>query len=120
MWSFSEMQAFNTTRQRMLAGGLTLADTFLQSLIGLMGKPSLPAGRGLWIVPCQSVHTFWMRFAIDVVFLDHQRTVVHVVEDLKPFRVSRHISRARSVIELPASMIRDTMTCVGDRIEITQ
>ncbi len=114
------MLAFNVTRQTVLAEALTSADTFLRSLMGLMGKPSLPASGGLWIVPCQSIHTLWMRFSIDVIFLDHRKTVVHLVEGMKPFRVSRHVSKAKSVIELPVNVIRHTMTGLGDQIEISQ
>ncbi|MCI0422977.1 MAG: DUF192 domain-containing protein [Acidobacteria bacterium] len=114
------MQAFNVTQQRMLAGVLTVANTFFRSLMGLMGKPGLAEGHGLWIVPCQSIHTFWMRFPIDVIFLDQHRTVVHLVESLRPFRVSKHLSKASSVIELPVNVIRTTCTRLGDEIEITQ
>jgi uncharacterized protein len=112
------MKAFNVTKQRTLAGALKVADSFFRSLIGLMGRPNLEAGHGLWIIPCQSVHTFWMRFPIDVVFLDEHRRVIHLVEDLKPFHISRHLSKARSVIELPGSTIRTTGTQLGDEIQI--
>jgi uncharacterized protein len=112
------MQAFNVTRQQTLAGVLLIADSFLRSLIGLMGRSGLEAGHGLWIVPCQSVHTFWMRFSIDVVFLDEHSRVIHLVENLRPFRISKHLSRARSVIELPVSSIRATGTQIGDEIRI--
>jgi len=112
------MKAFNATKQRTLAGALNVADSFFHSLMGLMGKRKLEAGHGLWITPCQSVHTFWMRFPIDVVFLDEHRRVIHLVEDLKPFHISRHLSKARSVIELPVSTIRTTGTQLGDEIQI--
>jgi uncharacterized protein len=113
------MQAFNVTQQRTLASVLWVADTFLLSLMGLMARPALEEGHGLWIVPCQSVHTLWMRFPIDVVFLDQHREVVHLVENLRPFRLSKHLPRARSVIELPVSTIRTTGTCIGDEIRIS-
>jgi uncharacterized protein len=113
------MQATNLTRRTVLAKDLAVADTFWSSLVGLMGRRALKAEGGLWIVPCQSVHTFWMRFPIDVVFVDQRKTVVHVVENMKPFRISRHVSQARSVIELPANVIRITMTSVGDQIDIS-
>ena len=114
------MQAFNVTRQQTLASVLMVADSLLQSLIGLMGRPSLQTGHGLWIVPCQSVHTFWMRFTIDVVFLDKHRRVIHLIEGLRPFRISKHLSRAGSVIELPANAIRKSGTRIGDEIRIAQ
>jgi uncharacterized protein len=113
------MQAFNVTQQTTLASMLVVADSFFRSLIGLMGRASLEAGQGLWIVPCQSVHTFWMRFSIDVVFLDEERKVIHLVESLRPFHISKHLSKARSVIELPVSSIKATGTQIGDEIQIT-
>ena len=102
-----------------MAEDLLVADTFLSSLLGLMGQRSLREGRGLWIVPCQSVHTIWMRFPIDVIFVDRAKRVVHLVENLKPFRVSKHVSKAQSVIELPVNVIRSSMTCLGDQIDIS-
>jgi uncharacterized membrane protein (UPF0127 family) len=114
------MQATNLTRRTVLAKNLTVADTFVSSLFGLIGRRCLEIEAGLWIVPCQSVHTFWMRFPIDVVFIDRKKTVVHVVENMKPFRVSKHVSKANGVIELPVNVIRSTMTCVGDQIEISE
>jgi len=113
------MQAFNVTQQRTLASMLEVADSFFRSLLGLIGRASLEAGQGLWIVPCQSVHTFWMCFSIDVVFLDKDRKVIHLVESLRPFRISKHVYKARSVIELPVSSIKATGTQVGDEIHIT-
>ena len=114
------MKAFNATKQRMLAGVLMVADSFFRSLIGLMGKPRLEDGHGLWIIPCQSIHTFWMRFPIDVIFLDEHYKVIHLVENLRPFHISRHLSGARSVIELPVSTIQTTGTQLGDEIHIAQ
>jgi uncharacterized protein len=114
------MQAFNVTQQQTLAKVLSVADSFFRSLIGLMGRPRLDAGHGLWIVPCQSVHTFWMRFSIDVVFLDHHHRVVHLVESLRPFRISKHLSKAGSVIELPVGAIKISGTRVGDEIRIAE
>lgn len=108
------------TRETILAEDLNIADTFLTSLVGLMGKRQLVSGSGLWIVPCQSVHTFWMRFPIDVIFMDKANRVVHFVENLKPFRVSKHVPKARSVIELPVSSIRTSATRVGDQINISE
>ena len=114
------MQAFNVTQQRTLAKILTVADSFFRSLIGLMGRPRLDAGHGLWIVPCQSVHTFWMRFSIDVVFLDQHHKVIHLVESLRPFRVTKHLSKAGSVIELPVGAIKTSETRIGDEIRIAE
>jgi uncharacterized membrane protein (UPF0127 family) len=114
------MKALNVTQNKVLANTLLIADTFVSSFIGLMGKRSLTLGHGLWIIPCQSVHTFWMRFSIDVIFLDRNRVVIQLVERLRPFRISKHISRAVSVMELPANTIVGTHTHLGDQIEVLE
>jgi uncharacterized protein len=113
-------QAVNVTRNKTLANSLLVADTFLSSLLGLMGRRCLPVGQGLWINPCQSVHSMWMRFPIDVIFLSNQKSIIHMVESMKPFRLTKYVSESRSVIELPANTITTTQTQVGDRVEITE
>lgn len=112
------MKAFNKSTQELLASNLVMADSFYRSLAGLMGKQSLPLGAGLLLVPCQSIHTMCMRFPIDVVFLDKTGKVLHLIENMKPWRVSRHLTKARSVLELPAGTIAATGTKLGDTLEI--
>ena len=114
------MQAINVTRSQVLANRLAVADTFFSSLIGLLGRPLLSPGEGLWIFPCQSIHTMGMRFSIDVLFLDNDRSVIHMVSRMKPFRVSKHVSKAESVLELPAATIELTGTRLGDQLEFLE
>jgi uncharacterized protein len=78
-----------------------IAERFLQRLVGLLGRRSLPAGEGLLIRPASSVHTFFMRFAIDVVFLDRNGVVVAIRPALPPWRTA-FARGARSVLELGA------------------
>ena len=112
--------ALNRTRQAYLARHLRVADTHWSRFCGLMGTDSgsFPAGQGLWIVPSRGVHTFAMRFPIDVIYLDGDKTVVHLEENLKPWRVAPVRLRATSVLELPGSTLSSTHTAVGDEIEI--
>jgi uncharacterized membrane protein (UPF0127 family) len=112
--------AFNRTRQAQVADRLSVAATHWSRFRGLMGRaPSaFRSGDGLWIVPCRGVHTFAMNFPIDVMYLDTSNLVVHVEEDLKPWRLGRVHFRAHSVLELPANTIRSTGTILGDEIEI--
>jgi hypothetical protein len=72
-----------------------------EKLRGLLGRDGLPAGEGLLLPGCYSVHTFFMRFPIDVVYLSRDNAVVKIVEDMKPYRLSFSL-RGRSVLEMPA------------------
>ncbi len=67
----------------------------------------MPAGHGLWIEPCNSIHMFFMKFAIDVLFLDSGGRVKRVLLALKPWRVSPIVFGARTVVELPAGTLAD-------------
>ena len=112
--------AYNRTRQAYLATDLVLADTHWSRLRGLMAtEPArFPQGRGLWIVPCRGVHTFGMRFAIDVVYLNTEQKVVYVQEHLKPWRMAAVKLQAASVLELPGDTLGASGTTIGDELEI--
>jgi len=112
--------AFNRTRNAYLATHLSVAGTHWSRLRGLMGKDaaSFTAGDGLWIIPSRGVHTLAMRFPIDVLYLDTNKLVVHVEQNLKPWRVARVSMRAASVLELPGNTLRSSGTAIGDEIEI--
>ena len=117
----SERRAFNHTRQAYLATSLAVADSHFTRLRGLLGTSAddFSSGRGLWIVPCHGVHTLGMSFPIDVVYLDQSNTVVHVQNELQPWRFAPVRMQASSFLELPSRTAADTQTIVGDRIEIT-
>jgi uncharacterized protein len=119
--SSSPAQAFNQTRQTYLATELALANTHWSRLRGLVGtsQSDFRNGCGLWIVPCRGVHTLAMGFAIDVVYLDRDQTVVHIEQDLRPWRFAPVRLQAASVLELPCKTIAETGTVVGDKIEIS-
>jgi len=113
--------AFNRTRNAYLATRLSVAGTHWSRLRGLMCRDasSFPVGDGLWIVPSRGVHTFAMKFPIDVIYLDSKKIVVHLEQSLKPWRVAPMSLRAASVLELPGSTLQSSGTTVGDEIEIT-
>ncbi len=113
--------AFNKTRQTFLASQLQTADSHWKRLKGLLGTPEtvFTAGKGLWIVPCHGVHTFGMRYAIDVVYLDSGHRVVHLEEHVKPWRMTPIRIEAETVMELPAHTIWNTQTRLGDEVEIS-
>jgi hypothetical protein len=112
--------AFNRTRTKYLATELVIARSHWLRFRGLMATPSsgFKPGQGLWITPCHGVHTFAMRFPIDVIYLDHDNTVLHLEEQLKPWRMAAIRARAASVLELPAGTVEDSGTTLGDQIDI--
>jgi uncharacterized membrane protein (UPF0127 family) len=107
------MRVLNLTRNTQLADNAKLAGDGRDRRKGLLGRDSLPHGEGLWIVPCEAVHTFWMRFPIDLVYLDRRHRVVKTRADVRPWRLSGSL-RAHSVLELPSGTIRQTETMPGD------
>lgn len=112
------MKAVNLNNQRELATNLVVARNMFSRMRGLLCKDSLPPGDALLIKPCNGIHTFGMRFAIDVIFLDRKNHVVAVAKDLRPNHLSRLHLRATSVIELPAGTIDKTATAIGDEVGI--
>jgi hypothetical protein len=112
----SKLTIKNQTRNRVLAQCADIADTSAKRRTGLLKHDSLNAGAGLWIVPCEGVHTFGMTFPIDVLFLSKKREVLKIRESMPRRRFSVNLF-AHSVLELPAGMIRETGTLVGDQLE---
>jgi uncharacterized membrane protein (UPF0127 family) len=106
----------NTTRNQELSHRTLLADSFTARLVGLLGRRTLPVGEGLHIVPCNSIHTFFMRFPIDVAFLSTEGQVVKTFHALRPWRATSLYPKARSVLELPAGALRDSQTQEGDTL----
>jgi uncharacterized protein len=111
---------YNKTRETFVATSATVADTYTSRLVGLLGRTRRWArpGQGLWIVPSYGVHTIGMLFSIDLVFLDRTGHVVHIEEHVRPFRISKVILKADSVLELPPHTVFRTRTHVGDLLEI--
>lgn len=95
-----------------------VADSILTRMRGLLGKDSLPLGYGLWLKPCKGVHTFGMKFAIDVVFLDLEHRVIAMLNGLKPNRMTSIYPCASTVLELPESTVVDAQLSIGDFLDI--
>ena len=105
----------NLTRQTHLGDRVQIAGNGRDRRKGLLGRECLDNGEGLWIVPCEAVHTFGMRFAIDLVYLDRKHRVVKTRSQVPPWRVSTCLT-AHSVIELAPGTIRKTRTMRGDTL----
>jgi uncharacterized membrane protein (UPF0127 family) len=109
---------YNETRQSFLSMGVKVADTHLASLKGLLGKRKLKNDEGIWVIPSQGIHTIGVLFAIDVIYLDGNRKVIHLVEHLRPFRLGPIKVGCESVLELPVRTIYASHTQVGDQFLI--
>jgi len=104
----------NATRGRILGDDVREARSFGDRFVGLMGQRDLPFGRGLHILPCNSIHTFFMRIPIDVLFLDETRRIVKAIAALPPWRATSVYFKAKSVLELPAGTLAASETQEGD------
>ncbi len=107
----------NKTRNTQLGDRVDVAGSGAKRTKGLLGRKGLAPGEGMWIVPCESVHTFFMRFPIDLVYIDRKQRVRKVRSSVPPWRLSACLS-AHSILELPAGTIQDSLTEAGDILEI--
>jgi len=115
------MKIYYRATGQCLAEEVALANTFFKRLRGLMfRRRRLAPAEALWLRPSNGVHTFWMLFAIDVIFLDHELRIVKLVENMRPFRVTRPHLAARSVLEMSAHTISRAALKVGDQLEVVR
>jgi uncharacterized protein len=95
-----------------------LADSPLRRMRGLLGRKTLDTGHGILIRPAPAIHTWFMRFAIDAVFLDAELRVLRVRRDMRPWRMAGQRG-ARAVLELPAGEAERRGIEPGDRLEVS-
>ena len=112
------MIAWNDTRQTPLAERVQPARSLWRRTRGLLGTRELPQGDGLLIEPCNAIHSFWMRYAFDALFLRKDGEIVHLISRMAPYRMSRPVFSAHSVLELPAGTIEASQTQPGDRVRV--
>lgn len=110
------IKVLNQTRDKLLASQANVATSFSARFLGLMGKKELPFGAALHIIPCNSIHTFFMKIPIDAVFLDKGLKVVKVCSAMGPWRVSSIYFHAHSVLELPSGTSLASGTREGDQL----
>jgi uncharacterized membrane protein (UPF0127 family) len=112
------MKVLNINKQTILGTKILKAESFFQRLKGLIGTGSLDEGTGLLIAPCSSVHTCFMRYPIDVIFLDEDDKILHIIHSMQPYRFSPIVKGAKKVLELPTGICVSTGTSVKDQIEV--
>lgn len=106
----------NASKDSVLADRALIADTSKTRKIGLLKHNALDHGEGLWITPCEGVHTIGMKFPIDVLYLDKKRKVLKIRPGMLKWRMSACLF-AHSVLELPSGMAAATKTIAGDQLE---
>ncbi|HLX42844.1 MAG TPA: DUF192 domain-containing protein [Bryobacteraceae bacterium] len=111
-----KLRVTNQSRGQVLADRADIADTSAKRRTGLLKHTGLEPGEGLWIAPCEGVHTFGMKFAIDVLFLNKKKKILKVRPNMVRRRMALSL-RAHSVLELPAGTIEATGTAKGDQLE---
>lgn len=107
----------NQTRDTVLGDAVDIADSSEKRRVGLLKHEGLEPGQGLWITPCESVHTFFMKFPIDLIYIDKKRKVRKVRHAVPPWRLSMCLT-AHSILELPAGTAQQTGTLKGDVLNI--
>ena len=102
----------------VLAQAARIASSPVARMVGLLGCSALPPGQGLIITKCRSIHTWFMRFPIDAIFVDAAWSVVRFWKILPPWRMTSVVWRAQAVIELPAGSVQQARLGIGDRLII--
>lgn len=108
--------ARNLDTGTLVATTVAVADTRATRAVGLLNRTGFELGEGLWIVPSRGIHTCWMRFAIDMVALDHRCIVIAHVVNLRPWRIRLPRRGTAGVLELPVGALTRSGTALGHRI----
>jgi uncharacterized membrane protein (UPF0127 family) len=109
---------YNQTRESFLSLGITAADTTASRLRGLIGRRSLKSDEGIWVVPSRGVHTIGVRVALDLIYLDQDHRVSHLLEHFPTFRIAPFRRQSASVLQLATHSIYSSQTQVGDQLLI--
>lgn len=108
----------NITKKQEISKNAILASSFLKRLKGLMFTKELEQDKSMYIDKCNQIHTFFMNYNIDVLYLDKNNTVIHIDESLRPGKVVKKVVDAVAVLELQEGKIKSSNIEVGDVIEI--
>ncbi len=112
------MSIVNLTKETTLASYVEIADNPLKRMTGLLGRVSLEQGYALVITNCSSIHMLFMKFSIDVIFVDQNKRVVGLVKNIQPFKFSPVFWKSSCAIELPAGTIESTKTQIADQLSV--
>lgn len=108
---------FNSGAELLLEN-LELAESLIKRGTGLLGRPSLDVNDALWIKPCNNIHTFFMKFSIDCIFVDRNLEIKRIAKSVKPFRFVGPYWKAHSVIEAQAGFAEQKNLKIGDQLYV--
>lgn len=112
------VRVINRTKNTVVAEEAQVAKSAWARFVGLWGRRGLAPDHGLLITPCSSIHSFFMLFTFDAIFLGRDGVVVKAVPTIRPFWLALGGQGARDVLELPKGTITRTNTAVGDQLII--
>ena len=112
------MRLINQTKNTILAQDVFIANTPFKRIKGLLGRKVFLSGQAIILEPCNSVHTFFMRFPIDILFVDKNYKVIEAIPKLNPNRISRIYWHSNRAIELPAERLNLTNTQAKDQLQL--
>ena len=112
------MKLYLVKNQQLLAEDVIEARSFFARGRGLLGRRSLSNKATMWIDPCNNIHTWFMQFPIDVVFVDKNLCVQAILREVKPFRIVWPIWRARSVFEFSGGALNSFDIQIGDQLNV--
>ncbi len=108
----------NQTKSQVLIPDLEIARGFHARGVGLLGRASIANDQAMWILKCNSIHTFFMKFAIDCVFVDRSLKVKAIYQGVKPWRLVLPVWGASSVFEMPSGSVQRLNVNVGDQLHV--
>lgn len=114
------MKVINKSNQKLVADRAKVANNPLTRMIGLLNRSNLDKGEGLLIIPCNNIHSIGMKFNFDAVFLDKNNKIKHIIENMKPWKLSPIIFSAYSTLELPCGTVSESEIKINDILEFIQ
>lgn len=112
------MKVYNSSKNQIIADDVKVAQNFFTRSFGLLLRKSLSENEGLIIKPCCSIHTFFMKFSIDVLFVNSKNQIIALYENVKPYRILPIHLSSRYVIEFPSGSISSKNIENGNLITI--
>jgi len=114
----TDMTLYNVTRDKPIIENMEVARSLMSRCIGLIGRKTLAPGAGLWLTPCNGIHTFLMRFAIDVITLDAEMRVLRIDRGVKPCRFVWPVRGGKSTVEMAVGTASSVKLAVGDKLSV--